>query len=133
MKTKTIKQSITFKTSPHEVYEALMDEKKHSKFTGSKAKVSGRVSGSFSIFDGGLVGTNVELVQDKRIVQAWKCVMDGWPEKHFSKAVFSLKPVKGGTKLDFTQTGVPEECFEDISKGWKEYYWSKMKKLLEKQ
>jgi hypothetical protein len=30
MKTKTIRQWVTFKASPHEVYEALMDSRKHS-------------------------------------------------------------------------------------------------------
>jgi len=29
MKTKSIKQTVAFKVSPHEVYEALMDSKKH--------------------------------------------------------------------------------------------------------
>ena len=37
MDTKTVKQTVTFKASPHDVYEALMDSKKHAKFTGDKA------------------------------------------------------------------------------------------------
>ena len=28
METKTVKQTVTFKASPHDVYEALMDSKK---------------------------------------------------------------------------------------------------------
>jgi uncharacterized protein YndB with AHSA1/START domain len=30
---KTIRQSVTFEASPYDVYEALMDSKKHSRFT----------------------------------------------------------------------------------------------------
>ena len=36
MKTKTVRQSVTFKTSPHVIYEMLMDSRKHAKFTGEK-------------------------------------------------------------------------------------------------
>ena len=34
MHTKTIRHSVTFKANAHEVHEALMDSKKHAKFTG---------------------------------------------------------------------------------------------------
>jgi hypothetical protein len=37
MRTKTIHQSVTFKANPHEVYEMLMDSRKHAQFTGVKA------------------------------------------------------------------------------------------------
>lgn len=40
MKTKSIKQIVTFKAPPEAVYEALMDFRKHSKFTGAPAKIS---------------------------------------------------------------------------------------------
>ena len=58
--------------------------------------------------------------------------MDEWPEEHYSIASFVLKPVKGGsTRLEFTQTGVPEPCIASISDGWKTYYWQPMKEMLE--
>ena len=50
MKTKTIKQSVTFKASPHVVYEALMDSEKHSEFTDSEANISREVDGKFSVY-----------------------------------------------------------------------------------
>ena len=107
METRTIKQSVTIKASPHDVYEALMDSKKHAKFTGGKATISRKVGGKFSAFDGYAEGVNLELVPDKKIVQSWRA--SDWPEGHYSKATFALKAVAGGTKLTFTQTGVPEE------------------------
>jgi uncharacterized protein YndB with AHSA1/START domain len=33
---KPIHQTVTFKASPHEVYEALMDSKKHAAFTSGR-------------------------------------------------------------------------------------------------
>ena len=130
MATKTIRQSVTFRASPHDVYEALMDSRKHAQFTGGKASISRKVGGKFSAFDGYAEGTNLELVPDEKIVQSWRA--SDWPEGHYSRASFSLKEVEGGTRLTFTQTGVPEEQSEDVSQGWRDYYWEPMKEMLEK-
>src|SRR5206468_4282723 len=77
---KTIRQTATFKTSPHEVYEALMDSRKHSKFTGAPAKLSRKVGGEFTAFGGSLSGKTTELVADKKILQEWRA--DDWPAGH---------------------------------------------------
>ena len=130
MTTKTIRQSATFKVSPHEIYEALMDSKKHAAFTGDTAKISRKVGGKFAVYGGELTGTNLELTPDKKIVQAWRCEMGGWPKGHFSKATFALSKVKGGTKLIFTQTGVPSSVAKDITHGWSEYYWQPMQAMF---
>ncbi len=130
MKTKTIHQSVTFKDSPHEVYEALMDSEKHSEFTGSEAKISRAVGGKFTVYGGEIEGVNLYLVSDQKIVQSWR--YSDWQEGHYSKATFLLKKVDGGTNLNFTQTDVPEEHYEDISQGWHDYYWGPMKEMLEK-
>ncbi len=125
VKTKTIKQSVEFNASPHEVFECLMDSKKHSKFSGDAAKISRSVGGKISAYSGYISGENLKLVPDKKIVQSWHA--SDWPNGHFSKATFALSKTKNGTRLTFTQTGVPEEFFEDISLGWYEHYWDKMK------
>ena len=132
IKTKNIKQTVTFKATLHEVYEALMDSRKHSAFTGDKTNISRKIGGKFSAYSGGLKGKNLELVKDKKIVQAWQCVMNGWPKEYFSIATFSLKKVKNGTKLEFTHVGVPASCAVSISQGWKAYYWNPMKEMLER-
>ena len=127
---KRIRQAVVIKTSPHEVYEALMDAKKHSLFTGSKAAISRAVGGKFSVWDNSISGINLELVPDEKIVQSWR--MDDWPEGQYSKVTYQLDKTAGGTKITFTQTGVPEEAYEDVKQGWYDYYWDPMKKMLEK-
>jgi activator of HSP90 ATPase len=131
MKTKTIRQTATFKASPHEVYEVLMDSRKHSKFSDAKASISRRIGGKFTAYDGYIEGVNLELVPDGRIVQSWRG--SDWPEGHYSKATFAMRKVQGGTQLAFTQTGVPEDQYESISQGWRDYYWKPMKKMLERR
>ncbi len=128
METKNIRQSATFKGSPHDVYEALMDSEKHSQFTGGKAVISREVGGKFSAFDGYAEGENLELVPDEKIVQTWRA--SDWPKGHYSRVTFSLKKVNGKTRLTFTQTGVPAEQYEDIAQGWRNYYWKPLAEML---
>ena len=129
LKTKTIKQSVNIKATPHEVYEILMDSKKHSQLTGAKASISRKVGGKFEVYDSYAFGKNVELVSDKKIVQSWSTT--DWPAGVFSTATFLLTPTKTGTKLTFTQIGVPIENAKDIAEGWQDYYWKPLKEMLE--
>ena len=128
MRTKTIRQSVTFKTKPHELYEVLMDADKHSRLTGSEVRIYRTVGSEFSVYGGDIQGINLELVPDQKIVQSWR--YSDWPENHYSKATFSLKEAGNGTRLIFTQTGVPEEFYEDIKQGWYDYYWEPMKEMV---
>jgi activator of HSP90 ATPase len=105
VKTKDIRQKSQFKAAPHDVYKALMESRKHARITGASARISRKPGGTFSAYDGYITGVNIELLPDTRIVQAWRG--SEWPEGWYSLVVFSLKTVKGGTRLDFTQIGVP--------------------------
>jgi len=128
MKTKTVRQSVTFKTSPHVIYEMLMDSRKHAKFTGGKAGISRKVGGKFNACDGYIDGVNLELVPDKKIVQSWRG--SDWPEGHYSRVTYSLKKVENGTRLTFRQSGVPADHCKNIGQGWHDFYWKPMKEAL---
>ena len=78
MKVTTIKQKIIVQAEPEAVYDAFMDAKKHSAFTGSKATVEAKVGGKFTAWDGYISGKNLDLEKGKRIVQEW--VNTDWPE-----------------------------------------------------
>jgi activator of HSP90 ATPase len=130
MKTKTIKQTVTFAATPEKGYHLIMDSKKHAAFTGSKVTMSIKVNGKFSVFDGYCHGYNIELIEGKKIVQAWYFAEEGWPDDHFSLCTFLLEPVGNKTKLIFRQTGVPEHTADALKDGWKQYYWEAMKTVL---
>jgi activator of HSP90 ATPase len=130
MKTKTIRQSARFKASPHEIYEMLMDSRKHAKFTGEKARISRKIGGKLTAYGGYIEGINLNLMPDRKIVQSWRG--SDWPEGHYSRATFSLKKIRNGSHLTFTQSGVPDQYYHDISQGWRDYYWKPMNEMLEK-
>ena len=126
---KTIRQSVTIKASPKQVYEALMDSRKHTKFSGQKAVISRKVGGKFTAYGDYISGKNLELVANRKIVQSWHG--SDWPEGHFSKITIGLKQVKAGTKLTFTQSGVPANKYSGIKQGWIDYYWKPLAAMLE--
>src|SRR5450432_1537043 len=104
MKTKSIKQTVTFTSTPGKVYDLIMDQKKHAAFTGSEVMMDTKADGKFSVFDGYCHGYNIELVEGKKIVQAWNFAEEGWPEDHFSICTFLFEAAANKTKLTFLQT-----------------------------
>ena len=122
---KTVRQSATFHASPGEVYELLMDSKKHSSFTNARAKISNKIGGKISAYNGYITGYNIELKPGKLIVQSWHAA--DWPEKHMSTAIFKFQKIKTGTNLIFTQKNVPSEQYDSIKQGWIDNYWQLMK------
>ena len=126
---KTIRQAVTIKASPHAVYEALMDSRKHAAFSGRPARISRKPGGTFTAYGSYLSGANLDLVPDRKIVQFWRS--KNWPAFHYSTVTFDLAKVKGGTRLNFTQVGVPDNDFKDKKAGWIKSYWKPMKAMLE--
>ena len=125
MKTKTINQTIVIRgASPDEIYEIFMDSEKHSALVNSTARISRRIGGKFEVYGGYIKGTNIELVENSRIVQYWRGDEDCWPEDHFSKLTINLEKGKGSTKIHLIQEDVPEDCYDDFSNGWYEFYWN---------
>jgi uncharacterized protein YndB with AHSA1/START domain len=122
---RSIKQEVVIAADTESVYEALMDSRTHRAFTGAPARVSKKVGGAATCYDGQLSAVNVELEPGKRIVQAWRA--KNWKAGVWSVVAFNLKK-RGKTKttLTFTQYGVPDDKYADINKGWKSHYWSKL-------
>jgi activator of HSP90 ATPase len=128
MKTKTIRQTVTFHATPTEVYQMVMDSRKHQSLSGEKAKISSRVGGRFTAWDSHITGINLVLKPGEKIVQAWRAT-GLWPD-YYSIAIFDLKKTNRGTKLRFTQIGVPPNRYSGHYRGWIETYWTPMKEIF---
>jgi activator of HSP90 ATPase len=128
MKTKTLQQTVTFKASPHEVYEMLMNSRKHQSLSGEPAKISRRVGGKFTAWSSHISGFNLALEPDRKIVQAWRAT--GWWPGHYSIAIYDIVKVGDGAKLKFTQIGIPPNRYSGHYRGWIETYWTPMKEIF---
>ncbi len=124
----TIHQEVDFKVSPDKVYNALLDSKQFTTFSGRVAEINATVGGSFSLFEKHIVGQNVELVLNQRIVQVWRVV--DWPAGVYSIARFELKTQGSGTHLIFDHIGFPEGLQEHLADGWQRNYWDLLTKYL---
>lgn len=117
----TIHQEVTFSAAPSRVYEFLVDPRRFAEVTGAPASGDPAEGASFSIFGGHVSGRHIELVRDKRVVQAWRAKT--WPEGVYSLVRFELTPAGGGTQLAFDHDAFPEEMKEHLAQGWQSNYW----------
>ena len=129
MNVTTIKQSVTIRADPEKVYEAFMDARIHSEFTGSKATCNPVVGGKFTAWDGYISGKNLELEKGKKIVQEWKTTE--WPTGYSpSRFELTLNKIKNGTKIVMVHSNVPEEQAAELAEGWSEFYWTPLKEYF---
>ena len=121
--------SAVIPASPAEIYEAWLSTKGHTSMTGSPARVSGKVGGKFTAWDGYIRGQTLALEPDQRIVQAWRTseFPDDAPDSHLE---VSLEKTKGGTRVRIMHTDVPPGQANSYKQGWEDFYFKPMKKYF---
>jgi len=124
-----IHQEVRFAASPADVYAALTDAKTFAAWSGDPAAISTQGGGAFSCFGPFIVGRQIELVVNRRIVQAWRTF--NWPDGIYSLVRFEFEPDGDGTRMIFDQDGVPEDAVEHVSGGWHHKYWEPMRNYFE--
>jgi activator of HSP90 ATPase len=136
-----IHQEPVFKASRKRVYEALTDAKQFQKVTllsaavqsgmakgNIPAEITPGAGGSFKFFNGFIIGRNLELVPNERIVQAWRVAY--WPQGAWSIAKFVLVEQGSDTKLVFDHTAFPKGDAGHLLEGWNGNYWEPLAKFL---
>jgi len=136
----SIHQERVFRANRKRIYDALTDVRQFAKIVelsgvmqsmppGAKAaEISREVGGAFTIFGGHIVGRQIELVPNQRIVQAWRVV--DWKPGDYSIARFDLTEEETKTKLVFDHKGFPRGTAEHLAAGWEEHYWEPLRKFL---
>jgi activator of HSP90 ATPase len=114
-------QEVDLKASPQRIYEVLLDSKQFAAVTGMSAEIDPGEGGAFTTFGGLIVGRNIELVPNQRIVQAWRPAH--WKPGVYSVVKFELKPGQSATTVILDHTGFPEGDFDGLDSGWPERYW----------
>ncbi|WP_410962509.1 SRPBCC domain-containing protein, partial [Salmonella sp. SAL4358] len=84
--------------TPKAIYEAWLDGKKHTAFTGGGATAQATVGGRHTAWDGYIHGWTLALQPGKRIVQSWRTT-EFKPEDPDSLLEVKLAKAKGGTKV----------------------------------
>jgi activator of HSP90 ATPase len=129
MKTDSLKVSTVLPAAPKEVYAAWMSGKGHGEMTGSSAKVTARVGGKFSAWDGYIEGRTLELDPGARIVQSWRTSAFSADEPD-SRLEVLLAKTKGGTRVTLKHTNIPAGQGAEYRKGWIDFYFKPMKEYF---
>ena len=125
----SIHQEINFNVSPQRLYETFTNSVQFSEATGgAPTEISSEDGGSFSCFGGMIVGRNIELIPNERIVQAWRA--GNWDAGVYSIVKFEFKEQDNGTQLVFNHIGFPEGQGEHLGAGWHENYWKPLEKYF---
>jgi uncharacterized protein YndB with AHSA1/START domain len=137
----SIHQEVVFKASRKRVYEALTDSKQFERVVqlsdamktrispgAPPTQISPEVGGAFSTFGGIIVGRNIELVPNERIVQAWRPAY--WKPGVYSIVKFELTDSGSDTKLVLDHRGFPDGDGKSLLDGWNKNYWKPLAKYL---
>ncbi len=125
----TIKTSATFPKSPRIMYNAWLSSKQHSAFTGGEAKINPKIGGKISAWDNYIKGKIIELKPYKKIVQTWRSSDFSPSDKDSILEVF-FENVEKGTKITLLHSNIPDGQGKGYKKGWKDYYFTPMKKYF---
>ena len=117
---------------PQEVYDALVDPRKHAEFTGAKATGQAKVGAAFTAWDGYISGKHLTLEPGKRLVQEWRTTE--WPkDAPPSRLEWTFRAKGDGTEVVMVHSEVPADQAESYRQGWIDYYWDPLKQYFEDQ
>lgn len=126
---KDFKKYYIIPASPEEVYVALTNPATIQLWSGDKAEMSTEPGSEFSLFDGNIVGKNLEFEEGKMIVQQW--YFGDLTDK--SIVTIKLHPHKYGTSAELKHLNIPDHDYDDITEGWTESYFGAIIEFYEEE
>jgi uncharacterized protein YndB with AHSA1/START domain len=124
---KDFKKYYIIPATPAEVYMALTNPVTMELWTGEEAEMSTTPGSEFSMWEGSIVGKNLEFEPDKKIVQQW--YFEGQPEE--SIVTIKLHADKAGTSVELRHTNIPDEDYDDMVEGWNNNYFGALADFYE--
>lgn len=127
-----IRQTVTFKASPQELFRTYLDSKRHAAVIGDRVSINQKVGAAFTAFDGSLRGKNLLIVPNRLIVQTWRA--KPWKTTDpDSILVLQFSKAKIGGQIRLTHVNVPDHDYQTIKHGWPKYYWTPWKAYLKRR
>ncbi|MFC5284485.1 SRPBCC domain-containing protein [Pedobacter alpinus] len=119
---KDYKKYYSISAPPEEVYLALTIPLSIKLWSGAEGEMSTEPGSNFSLFDGDIVGKNLEFIEGKKIVQQW--YFDGQTED--SIVTIKLHEVKNGCSAELLHTNIPDEVYDEFVDGWNTSYFGEL-------
>lgn len=126
---KDFKKYFKIPATPEEVYIALSNPFTIELWSGYPAVMDEKTGTEFSLWEGDIIGKNLEMITNKKVVQEW--YFGDQPEK--SIVTINLFEDKKGTQVELNHTNIPDDDFDNIKDGWNEYYFGAIKAFFEEE
>ncbi len=107
-----------------DIFNALTNKVMLEIWTGESVQFEKKENTEFSIWDGAIVGRNLEFIENKLIRQIW------YFEEVESEVIIKLHPAKGGTSVEVRHNNIPDDAYENITSGWEEDYMGSLEELF---
>ena len=124
---KDYKKYYIIPAAPEEVYEALTNPTVLETWTGEPAEMTTEPGSEFSLWEGSIVGKNLEFVENKLIRQQWYF----GDQEEDSIVLIKLHPHKYGTSVELKHTNIPDQDFDDITEGWNDAYFGSLENFFQ--
>ncbi|MBN2348266.1 MAG: SRPBCC domain-containing protein [Bacteroidales bacterium] len=123
----TIKQHFKIKATPEEIFNAITNPLAIELWSGYPAIMEPKEDTEFSLWDGDITGKNLKMIPNEQIIQEWYF----GEQEDKSIVTITLRNQKGSTYIELVHTNVPDNDYEELLEGWREYYWGAVKKYFE--
>jgi len=124
---KDYKQYTTINAEPEDVYACLTNPFTIELWSDMPAKMEAKAGTEFEIFEGDITGKILELEPNKKVVQQWYFGEQEEP----SIVTFKIHSDKSKVSMELRHTNIPDEAYDEIAEGWKEYFLGRIKEFLE--
>ena len=115
---KDFKKTFRINAEPSDVYAALTNPYTIELWSGYPAVMSEEPGSEFSLWEGDITGCNIEFITDRKVVQEWYF----GEQEEKSIVTITIFPDKGNSSVTVEHTNIPDDDFNDIAEGWREYY-----------
>jgi activator of HSP90 ATPase len=116
---KDYKKYYSIPATPEEIYIAITNPVTIELWTGEVATMSTEPGTEFSMWDGSIIGKNIEFEPNKKVVQQW--YFEGQSDN--SIVTIKLHADKEGTSAELRHTNIPDDDYNDIVEGWNDSYF----------
>jgi activator of HSP90 ATPase len=122
---KDFKKYYSIPAPAEDIYLALTNPVTLQLWTGEPAIMSAEPGSEFSLWDGSIVGRNIEFEAGKKLIQQW--YFGDQPEE--SIVTILIHPKGMSASVELLHTNIPDEDYDDIVDGWNDSYFGALREF----
>ena len=122
---RNFKKTFHINAEPSDIYSALTNPYTIELWSGYPSVMPSKAGEEFNMWDGDISGKIIDLVPDRKVVQEWY-----FGDREIDSTVtITIAGNGGNTVVTVEHTNIPVEDYQNIAKGWNEYYMGAIKRF----